>query len=287
MDSSSRISPLHNRTSVDLGANPSHVLAGVFKVEMEETSEQAEVEAEPAVKGKYEDNRIERKNEMKLNSGDAQVVDGGSNQNERQEEPTGLKQMEQAVYLTSKEDEDDELQFKLNETEWNEVPADEDDPSIPSNDHNKLEQAGERDPDLKLTQLEIKKEAGTSQDDVVGDEEEREEVNGQPARHSATLAAWERWHIDPQGSLVFNARRQTEGLNLGDSQAKIGTWRRLDLGRRSKDLVDLETEVDSGGEPRIEEIGEVNTLPSSPSSTGRREKQPENVGVETVSKGQV
>ncbi|KAL3679688.1 hypothetical protein R1sor_022644 [Riccia sorocarpa] len=73
-------------------------------------------------------------------------------------------------------------------------------------------------------------------------------------------------------------------VTVGDSQTKTGTWRRLDTGRRSKDLEDTGAGEDSELDSEEEETGDDNTLTQSTSSNFLRKKPPDCAGTESGSK---
>ncbi|KAL3676259.1 hypothetical protein R1sor_026207 [Riccia sorocarpa] len=320
------------RASVDLGANPFHVLAGAFEVEMEETSNQLEVTTGPTKNGELEtprnDKHLEEESETDVEEeidavsthykeklannvksheetleflmreaqklqAEAQSMLGESSTSPAEDSETGTQESEetQGVNLETLApilQLEPTPPIKLVKADWSEEPEDDDEVSLEPCDQNEQSWVHERDSDLSLDVLKGEKTEDTSHTNVAEFEGEREEGNGQLARYSASLAEWQD-RPSTYDNIVFNASKQPSQLAIGDSQTKSGTWRRIDIGRRTQILADTEVEGEgkAGSEVGDDFSEEGNTQLSSPSTSGARGKPPDNQGIEGVSKGQI
>ncbi|KAL3699441.1 hypothetical protein R1sor_017463 [Riccia sorocarpa] len=328
--SSGRVSPLIQRASVDLGANPFHVLAGAFEVEMEETSNQLEVTTGPTKNGELEtprnDKHLEEESETDVEEeidavsthnkeklannvksheetleflmreaqklqAEAQIMLGESSTSPAEDSETGTQESEETQganleTLAPILQLEPTPPIKLVKADWSEEPEDDDEVSLKPCDQNEQSRMHEQDSDLSLDVLKGEKAKDTSHTNVAEFEGEREEGNGQLARYSASLAEWQN-RPSTYDNIVFNASKQPSQLAIGDSQTKSGTWRRIDIGRRTQILADTEVEGEgkAGSEAGDDFSEEDNTQLSSPSTSGARGKPPDNQGIEGVSKG--
>ncbi|KAL3684505.1 hypothetical protein R1sor_002527 [Riccia sorocarpa] len=310
-------SPVFNRSSIDVGANPFHVLAGVFETETEELSDQAEAEPENTKTGQLDEKKELQQNEKVKNEDAMSESEEENTQAEPQEKSCDQHTVEPNETLASVSNklhealanecnkvEDSEVNqpsspskppshIKLNATAWSDEPEDDEEQAPFLNSHSELKKAGEGDENLNLATSGEEQVEETSQTNLEVEDNERDKTNGQLEKYSALLAAWQSGHTGSHNFLIFNSRRQGDQVTVGDSQTKTGTWRRLDIGRRSKDLEDTAAGEDSELDSEGEETGEENTLTKSPSSkstraltraTGRRHRPSEHGCVMTDAK---
>ncbi|KAL3685574.1 hypothetical protein R1sor_003596 [Riccia sorocarpa] len=306
-------SPVFNRSSIDVGANPFHVLAGVFETETEELSDQAEAEPENTKTGQLDEKELQQnekvKNEDALSESEEENTQAKPQEiscDQHTVEPNETlasvsNKLHEALANECNKVEDSEVNqpsspsetpshIKLNATAWSDEPEDDEEQAPFLNSHSELNKAGEGDKNLNLATSGEEQVEGTSQtnleveDNGREQDNERDKTNGQLEKYSALLAAWQSGHTCSHNSLIFNSRRQGDQVTVGDSQAKTGTWRRLDIGRRSKDLEDTAAGEDSELDSEGEETWEENTLTKSPSSKILRKKPPDSAGTESGSK---
>ncbi|KAL3699683.1 hypothetical protein R1sor_017705 [Riccia sorocarpa] len=267
-------SPVFNRSSIDIGANPFHVLAGVFETETEELSDQAEAEPENTKTGQLDEKKELHQNEKVKNEDAMSESEEENTQAELQEKSCDQHTVEPNETLASVSNklhealanecnkvEDSEVNqssspseppshIKLNATAWSDEPEDDEEQAPFLNSHSELNKAGEGDENLNLATSGEEQVEGTSQTNLEVEDNERDKTNGQLEKYSALLAAWQSGHT----------------------------------GRRSKDLEDTAAGEDSELDSEGEETGEENTLTKSPFSKVLRKKPPDSAGTESGSK---
>ncbi|KAL3679846.1 hypothetical protein R1sor_022802 [Riccia sorocarpa] len=260
-------SPVFNRSSIDVGANPFHVLAGVFETETEELSDQAEAEPENTKTGQLDEKKELQQNEKVKNEDVMSESEEENTQAEPQEKSCDQHTVEPNETLASVSNklhealanecnkvEDSEVNqpsspseppshIKLNATAWSDEPEDDEEQAPFLNSHSELNKAGECDENLNLATSGEEQVEGTSQTNLEVEDNEREQDN---ERYLKPTAHWRR--------------------------------------RRSKDLEDTTAEEDSELDSEGEETGEENTLTKSPSSKVLRKKPLDSAGTESGSK---
>ncbi|KAL3675829.1 hypothetical protein R1sor_025777 [Riccia sorocarpa] len=300
-----------NSEAAELGANPFHVLAGAFEIEMEDTVSDSEEKTTEVISAdqldvqqhvqhvQHSGNELNTGTEIALENskrptepegtqdGKTQAERSGSLVQEAQRQKEALMSMlggqktgqEQSRRMDEQENEEDGSE-EMEKQKLNELsPVTQTDLGQQVNPLEELDLEETTGQNLEQGIDTIAPEAATGQEILNVKENAREVSSAQLAEEDDQTDKWQGWKKCFKESLTFRARKAA----VGDSQKKTGTWRRVDTGRNFKEGAEHE----SGEETGSESGDEGNTVPRSPIKIDRMEVPPDISAEEVFSKGQI